>query len=163
MSSTGNFGSDQEGRFPAAFVVGLVVVSLIVIVIMLATHSTHPTQPGRQPKLPYGAAEQGYAGNIHFQKLEMSESSNMLNQEFIYLNGVISNDGARTIQALETTIEFHDPFNQVILRETQRLISASGQPLGPGKQRDFQVTFEHVPVEWNRQFPKIQVTGLVLQ
>ncbi len=163
MSSPASFGSEEKGRFPVAFAVGLVVVSLVVIAIVLATHSTHPTQPGREPKLPFGAAEQSYAGNIHFQKLEMSESSNMLNQKFTYLNGVISNDGARAIQALETTIEFHDPFNQVILRERHRLISPSSQPLAPGAQREFQVTFEHVPVEWNQQFPTIQVTGLVLQ
>jgi hypothetical protein len=163
MSSPGNLGGEEKGRFPAAFAVGLVIVSLIVIVIMLVTHSAHPTQPGKEPRLPFGAAEQSYAGNVHFQKLEMSESSNMLNQKFTYLNGVISNDGARTIQVLESTIEFHDPFNQVILRERHRLISASEQPLGPGKQREFQVTFEHVPVEWNRQLPTIQVTGLVLQ
>jgi hypothetical protein len=163
MSSPGNFDHEEPNRFPAAFAVGLVVVSLVVVVLLLATHSTHPTQPGHEPRLPFGAAEQSYAANVHFQKLEMAESSNLLNQKFTYLNGVISNDGARTVRALEVTVEFHDPFKQVILRERHRVISASGEPLGPARQREFQITFEGVPVEWNRQYPTIQVTGLVLQ
>lgn len=163
MNTTGGFDPEERKRFPAAFAIGLVVVSLLIVVLLVVTHSTHRTRPGQEPKLPFGAAEQRYAAKIHFQKLEMAESSNLLNQKFTYLNGAISNDGARTIQAMEVTIEFHDPFKQVILRERHRLISTSGQPLGPDQQRNFQITFEDVPVEWNRQLPAIRVTGLVLQ
>lgn len=164
MSETGGFHQNEEkSRFPAAFVVGLVVMALIVVVVLFATHSTHRTPPGHEPKLPFGAAEQSYAANIHFEKLEMAKSSNLLGQKFTYLDGVIANDGARTIGALEITVVFHDPFKQVILRETNRVISASGQPLAEGQQRPFQVTFEGVPVEWNRQYPTIRVTGLVLK
>jgi len=163
MSETGGFHqNDENSRFPAAFVVGLVVMALIVVVLLFATNSTHPTRPGHESKLPFGAAEESYAANIHFQKLEMAESSNLLNQKFTYLNGVIANDGARTIDALEITVAFHDPFDQVILRETHRVISAD-QFLAAGQQRPFQITFEGVPVQWNRQYPTIRVTGLVLK
>jgi hypothetical protein len=165
MSSTGNFGQGDEpkNRFPAAFVVGLVVVSLIVGIYFLATRSSHPTQSTHQPKLPFSAEAQTYAGNIHFQNLALSESSNMLNEHFTYLDGVISNGGTQTIQAMEVLVEFHDPFNQVILRERRRVISASNQPLAPGQQREFEITFEQLPAEWNQQYPTIHVTGLILQ
>jgi hypothetical protein len=163
MNATGGFDQEGKGGFPAAFVVGLIVVSVIVLVIVLATHSTHPTQPGHEPKLPFAAAEQSYAPNIHFQKIELAESSNLLNQKFTYVNGIIANDGSRAIKALEIRVEFHDPFNQVILRETHRVISESDRPLAAGQQRAFNLTFDGVPVEWNQQNPTIQVTGLVLQ
>ncbi|MGH9715199.1 MAG: hypothetical protein ACRD4R_00485 [Candidatus Acidiferrales bacterium] len=127
------------------------------------THSTHPTQPGHKPKLPFGVAAQSYAANIHFQKLVMAESSNLLNEKFTYLNGLISNAGTRNIAALQITVEFHDSFNQVILRETHRVISATGKLLEAGQQEPFQITFESVPVEWNRQYPTIHTTGLVLR
>lgn len=164
MSTSGGFNQNEEkGRFPVAFAVGLVVVALVVVVLLFATHSTHRAQPGHEPKLPFRAAEEGYAANIHFQKLEMAESSNLLGQKFTYLNGVMANDGARTIQELQITVEFHDPFNQLILRETHRVISASDKPLTAGQQRAFQIAFEGVPVEWNRQYPTIRVTGLILK
>lgn len=164
MSATGGFNQQEEkGRFPAAFAVGLVVVALVVGVLILVTHSTHPTAERPAPKLPFDAAAQSYAPRIHFQKLEMAESSNLLGQKFTYLNGVISNDGANAVQGLEVKVTFHDPFNQVILRETHRVISTSDKPLAAGQQRPFYLTFEGVPVEWNRQYPTIEVTGLVLK
>lgn len=163
MISIGNLGGEEKRGFPVAFVAGLVVVSIIVIISLVATHSQKPAQPGQEPKLPFTADAQSYAGNVHFQNLELSESDNMLNEKFTYLDGVISNGGARSIEAMEILVEFHDPFNQMILRETHRVISAPAVPLGPGKQREFQITFEHLPAEWNQQYPTIRVTGLVLQ
>ncbi|MDE3171112.1 MAG: DUF2393 family protein [Acidobacteriota bacterium] len=159
--SSGNFGQEEPSRFPAAFVVGVVVVSAIVAISLFVTRSSHPARPGQVPQLPFASEAQNYAGNIHFQSLALSESSNMLNEKFTYLDGVISNDGSRTIQAMEIRVEFHDPFNQMILRETHRVIA--DQPLGPGKQLNFEITFEHVPAEWNQQYPTIRVTGLVLR
>jgi len=163
MSSTGNFGGEEKRSFPAAFLAGLVVVSIIVIISLVVTRSQKPEQPGQEPKLPFTADAQSYAGNIHFNNLQLSESDNMLNEKFTYLDGVMSNDGSRPIEAMEIRVEFHDPFNQVILRETHRVIAAPAAPLGAGKQREFQITFEHLPAEWNQQYPTIRVTGLVLQ
>lgn len=163
MSITENPGTDEKRGFPVAFIVGLVVVSAVVLILLLTTHSSKPTKPAQQPKLPFSAEAQSYAPNIHFQNLQLSESSNMLNEKFTYLDGVVSNTGTRTIQAMEVLVEFHDPFNQVILRDTRRVISASNQPLGPGQQLAFSLTFGGLPAEWNQQYPTIRVTGLVLQ
>lgn len=164
MTITENLGGDEGRRFPAAFIAGLVVVSVIVVIFLFATHSSAPTKPAQKPKLPFSAEAQTYAANIHFQNLQLSESLNMLNEKFTYLDGIVANNGAHPIQALEVLVEFHDPFNQVILRDTRRVISNSDQPLGPGKQRAFDITFtQQLPAEWNQQYPTIRVTGLVLQ
>ena len=164
MSSTGNLGGEEKSGFPAAFLAGLVVVSIIVIIFVVATRSDKRAEPTKQPSLPFSAEAQSYAKDIHFHSLELSESDNMLGEKFTYLNGVISNDGTRGIQAMAVSVEFHDPFNQVILRETHRVIAAPAAPLGPKQQRQFSITFfEHLPAEWNQQYPTIRVTGLVLQ
>jgi hypothetical protein len=154
---------ETRSRFPAAFVIGAVVVLLLFLGLMLVTDSTQQRQVTQQ-KLPFGAEEQSYAANIHFQDIDLSHSSNMLNQEFIYVTGKISNDGNRAVRGLELTLEFHDPFNQVILRETQRVADLAATPLAPGQQRDFQITIERkLPSEWNQQYPSIRATGLLLQ
>ena len=160
--------TDQERRsgrgFPAAFAVGAVVVLLLFGGLLLLTRSTQPHKTAAAAKLPFGAEEQNYAADIHFQGVEFSQASNLLNQEFTYATGKISNDGTRAVRALELTLEFHDQFNQVILRETQRAIDLTAAPLPPGQQRDFQITVEqHVPSTWNQQYPSIRVSGLVLQ
>lgn len=155
---------DPERRgFPTAFLVGLIIVGLLVAGLIIFSHSTQPARHAVIQKLPFGPTEQAYAPNIHPGNISMSQADNMLNQVFTYLDGTISNDGPRTLKALELTVEFHDPFNQVILRETHRVVESSGPPLAAGQHRDFEITFEHIPVEWNQQYPSVRVTGLVLE
>jgi hypothetical protein len=68
------------------------------------------------------------------------------------------------VRAMEVTFEFRDPFNQIVLRDPQRLIEPTADPLKAGQSRDFQVTLgAHLPTEWNRQYPAIHITGLILE
>ena len=163
MDTEETVGREEKSRFPAAFAVGAVVVVILLAGLLLLNRSIQPKRSVAEAKLPFGSAEQAYSGRIHFQDFALSHADNFLNQEFTYLTGTVSNDDVKTIRALEVTVEFHDPFNQVILRQSQRLIAPADQPLGPKQQRSFQVTIEQrLPAEWNQQYPSIRVTGLVL-
>jgi len=164
-----NMGPEEQSerpegnRFPVAFLAGVIVVFFVVAAVVLITSKAGSGRSAVVEKLPFGPAEQAYAAHIHFKNIQMSQATNFINQEFTYVNGTISNDGAMTIRQLEVTLEFHDPFKQVVLRETQRLIGTSTQPLSGGQMCGFQVTLEHVPAEWDQQYPAIRVTGLVLE
>jgi hypothetical protein len=155
-------GREERSQFPIAFAAGAAIVLLLLGGLILLSRGSHPTAPGAGVKLPFGAAEQAYAERIHFKDIQMAKANNFLNQEFTYVAGTVVNDGTRTIRGLQVTLEFHDPFNQVILKESEQLIGAKDAPLGAGQPRDFQVTLEHVPAEWNQQYPSIRVTGLIL-
>lgn len=139
------------------------MVVLLAGVVYLVSRSTGPSGPAALQRLPFGSAEKAYAGHLHFINPDMSRAANFLNQEFTYVNGEISNDGVQTIRGLEITLEFHDPFNQVVLRETNRVIGSASTPLLGGQRRPFQVTLEHVPAEWDQRYPSIKVTGLVIE
>ena len=159
----GQAAGSERSRFPAVFAAGAVIVVLLVAGLMLVGRWLQPRGPAAAARLPFGAEEQAYAGQIHFQDIEMSHATNFLNQEFIYVTGTISNDGPRALAGLEITLEFHDSFNQVILRQPQRVIGPATRSLPGGQSRPFDVTFEHIPSEWNRQYPTIRATGLVFQ
>lgn len=156
-------GLEDRRRRLTALGTGLAIVVILALGLLLVTHSTHRTKSGSIPLLPFGAAEKAYADNIHIRNISMSEATNYLNSKFTYVSGSISNDGSRGLRALEITIEFHDPFHQVILRERRLLVPLNGPPLAAGQHIDFQITFEHIPAEWNRQYPSVRVTGLILQ
>lgn len=159
---TGDRGS--RSGFPAAFAIGVVVTLMLAGALIWLTRVTQPRGPAPVGKLPFGAEEQAYAQQIHFQSGQMSQATNFLNQEFTYAAGTVSNGGTRTIRALDVEFEYRDPFNQVVLRDPQRLVSTDGQPLKTGQSRDFQVTLgAHLPSEWNRQYPAIRITGLILE
>ena len=153
---------EQRSQSPIAFAAGAVVVLLLLGGVILLSRGSHPNGAGAAARLPFGPTEQAYTEHIHFKDIQMAKANNFLNQEFTYIAGTLWNDGAHTIRALDVTLEFHDPFNQVILRETEPVVGPKDAALPGGQRRDFQITLEHVPVEWNQQYPSIRVTGLIL-
>ena len=154
----------SSNRFFVALAAGAgVVVLLILAAIFLGRGSGEKGGAGQPVALPFGAAEQAYAPQIHFSSLRLTQATNMLNQEFTYVVGTAANTGNRPVRAIEVTVEFHDLVNQLVLRDTVRVFPPGTPPLSPGHERDFQLTFEHVPAGWNHQPPSIQVTGLDLQ
>jgi hypothetical protein len=95
--------------------------------------------------------------------MQMARATNFLNQEFTYFAATVSNDGTRTVDRLQVTLEFHDPLGQLVLREPQLIITSPARPLDGGQRRDFQLTLDHVPATWDQQFPAIRVSGVVLE
>ena len=155
--------SDDRKRMGGSFLVGVVVVLIVFGAFYLAmSFSGHSASTVQKP-LPFGPAEQAYVDQIKFENLGLSAFENMLHQKVTYLNGDISNKGARTILAAEITIEFYDQSNKVALRDTRRIIGGTMQPLESGETRDFQIGFEEIPSTWNAKFPEIHITGLELQ
>ena len=153
---------EEKRQFPIALAAGALIVLVIFGGLMLLSRGSNRSGQTAVVHLPFGPTEQAYSEHIHFKDVQMAKANNFLNQEFTYVAGTLSNDGARTIKALEVTLEFRDPFSQVILREPEQIIGPKDPPLGGGQRRDFQITLEHVPPEWNQQYPSIRVTGLVL-
>jgi hypothetical protein len=163
MEAEGTEHRRDRSGFPAAFAMGVVITLLLIAGLVWLTRVTQSGGSAPVGKLPFGSVEQAYAQQIHFQGGPMSQATNFLNQEFTYVAGMVSNDGPRTLRALDVTFEFRDPFNQVVLRDPQRILT-EGSPLKAGESRDFQVTLgAHLPSEWNRQYPVVRVTGLILE
>jgi hypothetical protein len=160
----GEIDQQERRRFPAALAAGALVILFVAGVIVLLSHFITPRRQAADVTLPFGTSEQAYAAQLHFQNLQLSHSTNLLNQEFTYVGGIVSNDGPRAVDAVEIVVEFHDPFHQVILRETERPIRRTDEPLGATKQREFQITIEQgLPSQWDQQYPSIRVTGLILE
>jgi hypothetical protein len=153
----------ERRRFPVAFLLGIVIVGILFGGFVLLTRTMRSNTQATAVKLPFGSAEQTYAVRIHFTDIQMARATNFLKQEFTYVAGTISNDGVQTIRAMEVAVEFRDDLNQVVLRETEVLIPPNGEPLAAGQRRPFQITLEHIPAEWNQQYPSINVTGLTLE
>jgi hypothetical protein len=150
----------ERSRLPLAFLIGIVIVAVLVTGAVLYSRYAVPSISDIEKPLPMGPAEQAYAQQIHFLDPKMSRAANFLNQEVTFVFGTVENDGNRNVEQIEIVLEFHDPFNQVVLRDTQRLFLPNVPPLLPGQQRDFQVGYEHLPAQWNNGYPSIRVTGL---
>jgi hypothetical protein len=160
----GNVSDQEKGRqFAVAFACGVIVVLLLLAAIIGLSRLGRSRVPNEGESLPFGTAEQAYAEHIHFGNLQLSRATNLLNDQFTYVSGIVSNDGASALRGLDVTVEFRDPFNQVVLREFRPLIGPTDGLLGGGERRSFQISFEHVPSEWNQQYPSIRIRGLALE
>ena len=155
--------TEERSRLPVAFLVGIVIVSLLVGAAVLYSRYSKPAESEDDKPLPMGSAGQSYAPQIRFLEPKMSRAANFLNQEVTYVFFTVENGGNRKIQQIEITVEFHDPFNQVILRDKQRLFLPTAPPFLPGQQRDVQIPYEHIPPQWNMVFPSIVVNGLAFK
>jgi hypothetical protein len=152
--------TEERSTLPVAFLVGIVIVALLVGALLLYNKFSAPAGPEVEKPLPMGPEETGYVPQIHFLEPKMSRAANFLNQEVTYVFFTVENAGNRKVQQIEVTLEFHDPFNQVVLRDRQRLFLPTAQPFQPGQQRDVQVPYEHIPAQWNMVFPTVRVTAL---
>ena len=127
---------EEKSRAPIVLLVGVVAALLLIGIFYLVARLTPaPTKTVEKP-LPMGAAEQAYVPQIQFLEPKVARAANFLNQEVTFVFGTLLNNGPRPIRQIEVTLEFHDVFNQVVLRDTQRLFSATAVPLAPNQRRD---------------------------
>ena len=155
--------TEERSRLPIAFLIGIVIVALLVGAALLYSRYSSSSDSDVEKPLPMGVEEQSYAPNIHFLEPKMSRAANFLNQEVTYVFFTVENAGTRRVQNIEVTVEFHDPFNQVILRDKQRLFLPNAPPFEPEQKRDVQIPYEHIPPQWNNGFPSVVVSGLSLK
>ena len=83
--------------------------------------------------LKMSPAEQEYVNKIEIGNIVMSRAENFLHQEVTTLAGELYNGGNQPILGLTLTTEFSDDMNQIVLRETRRVLGSSG--IGPGSGR----------------------------
>ncbi len=151
---------EERSGLPIAFLIGIVIVALLVTGAVMYSRYATTAETDEDKPLPMGPAELAYASQIHFLDPKMSRAANFLNQEVTFVFGTVENGGDRKIKQIEITLEFHDPFNQVVQRDKQRLFLPNAAPMTTGQQRDFQVGYEHISAQWNNAYPSIRVTGL---
>jgi hypothetical protein len=157
--------SGQETRRGSLTVLIVGAVAMVLLVGVLYWASRYAPAPVQAPELPLtmGAAENDYVSHIEFLEPNVARAANFLNQEVTFVFGTIKNNGPRPIRQIEVTLEFHDVFNQVVLRDKDRLFSPEAIPLESYHTRDFQITYETLPAQWNQTYPTLRITGLALQ
>lgn len=157
---------DESNRNVSVPLIVAAVLGVLVLaaILFLGNPSQRPSTTKVPEKLPpLGAAEQQYAKRVRITDLSLSQFENFLGQTVTYVDGVLANQGSRSIVALELTFEFKDLLNQTVLRETVRVVGRRAPQLEPGRSRAFRAGFDHIPVDWNRRAPEIRVTGLLLE
>jgi hypothetical protein len=149
----------SQGRSWIAWM-GAATILIALVFVMWPSSGRHSSSI-RQLHLPFGAAEQAYAPNLHVENIALSRAENFLNQEVTTVAGEITNAGDRPVSNVEITLEFSDELGQIVLRESRSVFTPQAAPLAPGATRNFEISFEHIPSSWNIQKPAVRVSGVL--
>jgi hypothetical protein len=160
------FGTQPAERasFPAA-VWG--AVALIVIVVAGVLVYSGRKKPAAPPSTLQPADV--YAASLPLSQLAMSESANLSGGKLTYLDGHVQNTGSRTLTGITVQVVFGndealapqiDTVPLTLIRTKDPYIDTqpvSANPLKPGDDREFRLTFEAIPDNWNQQMPEVRV------
>jgi hypothetical protein len=135
----------------------LIAAGVFVVVIAAAILYWHRTVRPPVSALPLAEEERAYLNRIEIAEVRMSAAQNFLGDTVTYLDGRITNQGTRQVRQVQVEMEFVDMLGQVVLRETARPVNSQTPPLQPGETRAFQISFEHMPMEWNQAPPRIRI------
>lgn len=149
--------SQREGKreLPVGVIASVVFMAAVLAGVYFLLE--RQAEPVAQPA-PTQEAE-AYLPHLGMGDLRLSAEENFLGQQVTYVDGMLSNQGDRTIRQLKLRLYFRDLLNQVILQQDRDVIRA-GLPLPPGESREFRLHFDHIPDSWNRQVPQFQLVGM---
>jgi hypothetical protein len=155
----------EQGKAPmAAWGVAAVIVVVIAGVLVFGGRKKPAAAPNTL--LPPDA----YGAMMPMSQLAMSDSTNLSGGKLTYLDGHIHNMGGRTVTAVTVQVVFQndeglapqiDTVPLTLIRMKEPYIdteAVSADPLKPGDDREFRLTFETVPENWNTQMPEVRVT-----
>jgi hypothetical protein len=143
------------------------VAALIVVVLVGALVFLGRKKPVAVPDTLLSA--DAYAASLPLSQFAMSESTNLTGGKQTYLDGHIGNTGDRTVTAVTVQVVFRndvdlapqiDTVPLTLIRVKDPYIDiepVSAAPLRPGDDREFRLTFETVPENWNQQMPEVRI------
>lgn len=133
----------------------LIAAGVLAVIVAAAILLTRRAPSGASSGPVLSDEQKAYLGQIEVTDAKMSAAENFLGHTVTYLDAVVANKGSRAVKSIELELVFVDTLRQVVLRETAHPITARTPPLKPGETRPFQVTFEHMPIDWNQGPPRI--------
>ena len=143
------------------------VAALIVVAVVGALAFAGRKKPVAVPNTLQ--PEDAYAVSLPLSQFAMSESANLSGGKLTYLDGHIGTTGDRTVTAVTVQAVFRndeemppqiDTVPLTLIRVKEPYIDTepvSAAPIKPGDDREFRLTFETMPENWNQQMPEVRI------
>lgn len=148
-----------------------IAAAVVVVVVMVAVFVMEHGKKGPQVT-PINAPLDAYAASLQVSNLKMSESGNLAGGKVTYVDGVLTNSGAKTVTGARIQVLFRNFAHEVVQNETQSLKlirtrdpyidvePASADLIKPGTQKGFRLSFDGVSPDWDGAFPEIRLISI---
>jgi Protein of unknown function (DUF3426) len=153
---------EEQRSAMVPMIAGVLVIGLVIGAVLVLGR--------RNPNA--GAIVDPYAQKLQLSDLKMTTAQNFVRATVIYLEGTARNTGDKTVSHAGVEAEFKDAMGQVVLREQRPLmvteerpnysdnVDLNVSPLKPGQSKQFRLSFEGVPNDWNRQAPDLRISSI---
>lgn len=167
MGSLGSPTPVAEERDSSRAIIVVAVAAVIAVMLGLAFLLREKPKPVK-PVSPYLAS-------LKVSDLKMAAAENFIGATVSYLDGTIANTSDKTATRVVVEVTFKDEMGQVAQREELPLrivrnngaytepVDLSVAPLAPGQTAPFRLTFDSISAQWNRQYPEVLVTDVVVK
>lgn len=167
MGSLGQTTPVDKERDSSRLIIAIVMVVLIGGAVLAAFLLRQP------PKIAKTASP--YIASLKLSDFKMSAAENFIGATVSYIDGSITNDGDKIVTHVVVEVVFKDEIGQVAQQEEVPLqvirtngaypepVDVSVTPLAPGQMQPFRLTFDHISAQWNRQYPEIRVTDVMVK
>jgi len=166
-------GPPAERRFPttAVTIAGVGVVILLGFLLLMKARGPADAGPTSASAVHTNTLQplDPKASTIGFTDIAMSESTSLSGGKDMYIDGHVSNHGQTPVTGITVQVIFRndeamppqiETLPVSLIRTHQPYVDTepiSTDPLGPGAEREFRLTFENIASNWNQQTPEIHV------
>ncbi len=167
MGSLGQPTPGSEERDSSRLIIGIAVAVVIGGALAAAFLLREPPKIAKPPSL--------YIASLKLSDFKMSAAENFVGHTVSYIDGTITNAGDKTVTHVAVEVVFQDSMGQLAQREEVPLqvvrtngaylepVDVGVSPLGPGQTQPFRLTFDSISAQWNRQYPGLRVTDVVVK
>ena len=148
----------------------IIVAAVVVVAALMVGIAFLLREPPRKIKPP-----SPYIAQLKLSDFKMSAAENFIGHTVSYIDGSVTNTGDKTATRVMVEVNFLDSMGQLAQREDLplRVIRTNGAynepvdlnvaPLGPGQSAPFRLTFDSISQQWNRQYPNIKITDVIVK
>jgi hypothetical protein len=171
------FTSEIKGeRRPMALYIMIAVAAVAVIATMLLVRyqkSQPPAKVASGPAVIPGMVRPGqldfeaYKEKVRIENVKASIGLNFAGNRFAAIEGILSNEGSRKLEAVEMHITLYDVYGNLSKeKDVTPLRPGVGMhqgPMEPLEKRTFSVWIESIEQLWNPKRVEIKISGLKYQ
>jgi hypothetical protein len=166
MPSFASKAPERDGIPKGVWIALVVGVAVLVGLVAIAGRKKPAAAATAGPVLQPADA---YAANLPLTEFVMSEADNLSGGKMIYLDGHLQNTGSQTVMGATVQVVFQndeglapqiDSVPVTLIRMKSPYVDSvpiNTNPIKPGDERDFRLTFETVPDNWNTQMPEVRL------